>query len=96
MKKVYEAWVDEPNCCIAFATAESIEADRSKGLLSHKARFLHRVEADTWEEAMAVHYIKMGWRPYVPEGESKECPRGCGAMFYPEGSGECPNCGRIC
>jgi hypothetical protein len=96
MRKVYEAWQGDAGCSITFAPVENIQQQRANGLLPEDARLLYRVEADTWEEAMAVHYIKMGWSPYVPEGEPKECPRGCGAMFYPQGSGECPNCGRIC
>lgn len=96
MKKQYEAWSDETDRSITVATPDGIQELRSKGLLSEGAKLLHRIEADTYEEAMAVHNIKMGWNPYVPMGAAQECPRGCGAMFYPGGSGECPNCGRIC
>lgn len=96
MKKVYEAWQGDAGRSTAFAPVESIQEQRANGSLPEDARLLYRVEADTWEEAMAVHYMKMGWGPYLPEGEPIECSRGCGAMFYPEGSGECPNCGRIC
>ena len=53
------------------------------------------VIADTPEEASAVHHIKMGWAPYKPMGEAAPCPQ-CGACFYPESSGVCPNCGPIC
>jgi hypothetical protein len=95
MRKVYEAWQDESTCSITFALQEVIEQERARGTISEEAKFLHRVEADTHEEAMAVHHIKMGWGPYVPMGEASGCPRGCGAMFYPGGSGECPNCGKI-
>ena len=96
MKKVYEAWEDESDCSISFGTLENLAEQRSKGLLSKKAKLLHRVEAHTWEEAMSEHYAKMEWGSYRPEGEPTKCPKGCGAMFYPEGSGECPNCGKIC
>ena len=96
MKKVYEAWRDEANCSITFAPLAAIEEERARGGISDKAILLYRLEADTFEEAMAVHHIKMGWRPFVPMGEARECPKGCGAMFYPESSGECPNCGSIC
>ena len=96
MKKIFEAWQDEAKQCIIFAPPEVVEVERASRDISDKAVFLYRVEADTPEEAMAVHHIKMGWEPYVPMGEAKECPRGCGAMFYPESSGECPNCGSIC
>ena len=96
MKKVYEAWQGDAGCSTAFAPVESILEQRANGLLPTDAKLLYRVEADTYEEAMAVHHIRMGWSPYVPVGEPRGCPRGCGAVFYPEGSGECPNCGRIC
>jgi len=49
-----------------------------------------------WEEVQTLHYLKMDWGEYKTEGEAKECPNGCGALFYPEGSGECRNCGKIC
>lgn len=96
MKKIYEAWDDEENCCMPFAAAEGILEDRLRGRISANAKLLFRVEADTWEEALAVRNIKMGWSPYIPEGKPQSCPRGCGSIFYPEGSGECPNCGKIC
>jgi len=96
MKKIYEAWEDEENCYMPFAAAEGILEDRSRGLISANAKFLFRVEADTWEEALAVRNIKMGWSPYIPEGKPQSCPRECGSIFCPEGSGECPNCGKIC
>lgn len=99
MKKLYEAWddsEDEEVGGITFAPPETIQELRSKGLLSKNAKLTFWVIADTFEEALAVRNIKLGWGPYVPEGEPKECPRGCAAMFYPEGSGECPNCGAIC
>lgn len=97
MKKVYEAWRDEGDSTVTtFAPPEAVEQERAAGEISDKAVLLHRVEADTFEEAMAVHHIKMGWEPFMPMGEAKECPKGCGAMFYPEGSGQCPNCGPIC
>ena len=95
MKNTYEAWDDEENLCMPFATAEGIAEDRSKGLISKNAKFVFRIEADTWEEAMAVRNIKMGWSPYIPEGKPRNCPRLCGSIFYPEGSGECPKCGKI-
>ena|ERR1051325_11022753 len=99
MKKVYEAWIEdneEKSTSITLATAEGIEEQKTKGLLDRKAKLKYRIEADTFEEAMAVHHIKMGWSPYKPSGEPMSCPRSCGAIFYPEGSGECPNCGKIC
>lgn len=98
MKKLYEAWQYEGEYAgvIAFAEAEGIRKEMEQGLIPKDAKLLHQVEASYWEEAQALHYLKLGWGKYKPEGEAKECPHSCGAMFYPEGSGECPNCGRIC
>jgi hypothetical protein len=93
MKKHYEAWSDlVDNCiCISF-----FETGTTQFGISEKAKLLYRIEADTYEEAHAVHHIKMGWEPYVPIGNPHDCPNSCGAVYYPEGSGECPNCGKLC
>jgi hypothetical protein len=98
MRKTYEAWAegDGPTwTSITLATAEGIEEQRAKGLLPPNSRLRYRIDADTWEEAMAVHHVKMGWSPYQP-GKAQLCPNDCGALFYPDGSGECPRCGKIC
>ncbi|HZT60936.1 MAG TPA: hypothetical protein VFA21_20195 [Pyrinomonadaceae bacterium] len=39
---------------------ENIQELRLNGLLPKDARLLYRVEADTFEEALAVHHIKEG------------------------------------
>lgn len=96
MKKQYEAWQFDEGCEITFAESQSIKMHFAHGLIPKDAILLHRVEAENWEEAMQLHYLKMDWGDYKPMGEAKECPNNCGAMFYPEGSGECPNCGNIC
>ena len=75
MKKVFEAWQDEPTCSITFAPPDAIAGERASGSISGEAKFLYQVEADTYEEAMAVHHIKMGWGPYVPMGEAQACPK---------------------
>ena len=93
MKKLYEAWQDETS--ITFTEAERIKGLKAQELLSENAKLLHSIEANIWEEAMTAHYNNMGWSAY-DTGKAEECPNGCGAIFYPEGSGECPNCGNIC
>lgn len=45
------------------------------------------IQAETFEEAVAVHYLRMGWSPYKPMGQPIECPN-CKNYFY-LGSGEC-------
>ena len=95
MRKVYEAWIDEVERCVTLGDLENIQWQLSHGALKTTARLLHRFEADTVEEANAVLHIKMGWEPYVPMGEPASCPKGCGGVYYPQGSGDCPKCGRL-
>ncbi|MBL1278362.1 MAG: hypothetical protein COB30_019995 [Ectothiorhodospiraceae bacterium] len=94
MKYKFEAWADDDG--VSLVASDNVKWQQENNLLGKHAKFLHSIEADTHEEAMAVHHIKMGWEPYKPMGEAKSCPKGCGAYFYPEGSGECPKCGKIC
>ena len=97
MKKLYQAWEYIDECeIITFGEVNNIKEQIAQGLIPKEAKLLHQVEADTYEEAQTLHYIKMDWGVYKPMGEAKECPNGCGAMFYPKGSGDCPNCGSIC
>ena len=49
-----------------------------------------RIEAATWEEAMAIYHLRQGWEPYKPDVKAEPCPD-CGALYYPEGSGQCPH-----
>ena len=94
MKFTFEAWVDDES--VTFAKPDAIEYQKLNNMLGNNLKLLHVVEADTPEEAMAVHHIKMGWDPYSPAGEAQLCPKGCDSYFYPEGSGVCPKCGEIC
>lgn len=65
------------------------------GGLRPDAELLWEVEVDTREEAEAIYHLRMGFEPFILLGERQSCPR-CGAVFYPEGSGECWRCGKIC
>jgi len=62
MSETYEAWSDENG--ITFATRENILAQTNEGLVSKDAEYLHTIEANSWEEAMTAHHIKMHWKPY--------------------------------
>jgi hypothetical protein len=93
---LYEAWsVEDVEGNVSetvFSDAESILEQKTKGLISSGAVRLYRFEAATWEEAMSVHHLRMGYEPYKP-GSSGLCPTsGCDAFVYPEGSGECWKC----
>jgi hypothetical protein len=94
MKKVYESWVKDGDSTLALA--ENIEDLRSRGLVPADARLRYRIEAATFEEAMAIDHLRKGYNPYQPAGKPALCPNGCGCYFYPEGSGDCPLCGHMC
>jgi hypothetical protein len=55
---------------------------------------LWKFDAATFEEASAIHHLRMGDGGYMAHGNPAPCPK-CGAMYYPEGSGECWRCGKI-
>jgi hypothetical protein len=91
---VFEIW-NLDGGAIEAGKAEYFERLRADGKLPDGARLLHRYQAATHEECMAIRNLRMGWGRYEPEGDSEECPLGCGAFYYPKGSGECPNCGQV-
>lgn len=93
MRQRFEAYSASDG--IIFASVESIEDQRAKGLLEREAQLLYVLEADTWEEALSIHNLRMGWGPYNPMSDPEPCPK-CGAWFYPKGSGQCWRCGDIC
>jgi hypothetical protein len=93
MKRAYEAWGAEGQ--VALLLKGQAEEYKRKGLLSHDAELLYTIDADTMEEASAIHNLRMGFGPYDPMGDPANCPK-CGAWFYPKGSGECWRCGKIC
>ena len=94
MNKTYEAWAEQGS--VTLASVENIADLRARGILGADARFLYRIEAGTFEEAMSVYSLRLGYGPYKPAGKPQLCPKDCGLYFYPEGSGECANCGKIC
>lgn len=98
MEQTFEVWelVDRDGVEITRWRAEDTQRARDEGMLSERAVLLHKITARTYEEMMAKHHELMGWKPYLPIGNSEPCPNVCGAEFYPMGSGECPNCGKIC
>ena len=92
--QIWEAWLNTDGG-ITFAPFDSLARLRSQGLLDQAATFLHRITAATGEEANAQHNARMGWEEYKPQGDPSPCPNGCGASYYPQGYGDCPNCGHI-
>ena len=92
MIQTYEAWQDPRDGSVTFGLATDLAAQRAKGLVSQEARLLYRIDAPTHEEAMAIHHLRMGWEPYRPVGSAQDCSN-CGALRYPDGSGQCWQCG---
>jgi hypothetical protein len=92
MIRVFEAW--ETMSGSAFFESTRL-AEQQANPAATLVKRLFEVHASTWEEAMSIYHLRMGWEPYVPGGEPEPCPR-CEAFFYPDGSGECWRCGKIC
>jgi hypothetical protein len=91
---VYEAWWDpegEGVESFACGTADRMREEREKGRLGPNSTLLYSFEAGTFEEAQAIHNLRMGWGPYKPLGDVERCPD-CEAWYYPGGSGECWRC----
>ena len=88
----YEAWGDPAADSVLLTTADEADRQRAAGLLSGDAELAWRFQAATWEEANAIHSLRMGWEPYHPAGRTAPCPT-CGAADYPEGSAQCWRCG---
>jgi hypothetical protein len=91
VRRRYEVWETEDGA-VLFASDQS--AAQKANLAQKLVRKLVDLEANTFEEALAVYHVRMGWEPFKPVGEPRSCPK-CGAFFYPEGSGECWRCGKI-
>jgi formylmethanofuran dehydrogenase subunit E len=94
--QAYEFWRERDNTGTTLCRAEDVKDLLSRGLMGEEPVFCHHIEAATMEEAASIFHLRTGREPYRPEGEPAPCPNGCGAMFYPKGSGQCPNCGQIC
>jgi hypothetical protein len=87
----WQAWLDRGDGSITCGTVAQIADYQRRGQLGEDAELLYAFEAATHEEAQSIHHLRMGWAPYRPLGAPGECPS-CGAIYYPEGSGECWRC----
>ena len=54
----------------------------------NEADLVYIIQAETWEEGMAIHNLREGYSPYKPGGKPHECPD-CHNYYYPSGSGKC-------
>jgi hypothetical protein len=94
MKRVFTAWAaTEGGEITGFWMGEEPPKTGNGERLWDCVVPLWRIEAGSFEEAMAVYNIRCGYKPYVPLGEAAPCPA-CNAMYYPGGSAQCWNCGR--
>ena len=91
---IYSVWSNKDGDKNTMISGEGHPKAVDGSLLSDCEVLLWRIEAATWEEASAIHHLRMGWEPYRPMGESSPCPK-CGAAFYPQGSGQCWRCGKV-
>ena len=88
----YEAWKSPDGKEISLASPQGILRLRESGLLPGDSTMLYAINAESPEEASAIHHLRMGWEPFKPLGDAAPCPS-CGAMYYPKGSGWCWKCG---
>ena len=92
--RIYTAWGRSSDDAevVAFAAGEEPPRSANGQVDPDRVVALWRVEAATWEEAMAIRNLRCGYEPYRPQGAAAPCPQ-CGALHYPRGSGQCWNCG---
>ncbi len=90
----YECWSDPADSSLCLLRFCDVHAARQQGHLSDQAICLYQIIAHTGEEAMAIHYLRQGWAPYVPMGETASCPT-CSTPYFPLGYGDCWRCGHI-
>jgi hypothetical protein len=91
MKRVFTAWRSLDGKQTSVVSGEGPPRFANGELEPNCEVKLWRIEVGSFEEAMAIRNLRLGYGPYVPEGEAAPCPR-CGSMCYPEHSGQCWNC----
>ena len=96
MKRIFTCWAEEgsalPSCL-----SEGLEPPKfADGTRDPRCVVvLWTVEVGSFEEAQAIRDLRYGWPTSFHAGEPQPCPV-CGAMHYPEGSGQCWNCSHKC
>lgn len=92
MKRIYSAWGEKENSEARCLVEGEGPPRFANGEIDRTCPDLcFYIEANSWEEAMAIYHLRQGWEPYRPMGEAAKCPS-CGAIYYPEGSGQCWRC----
>lgn len=96
MKRIFTSWGSkEAKYPHTLVSGEGPPTFNDGSLEPNCEQLFWRIEAATWEEAMAIYHLRQGWEPYRPEGKAEPCPD-CGALNYPEGSGQCWQCHHQC
>lgn len=90
MKK-FNAWRNREGS--VFVARETLELQTLTGI-RQDAEMLFEILAATAEEAAAICNLRMGLGPYEPIGEPERCPN-CDFWYYPQGSAECWQCGKV-
>lgn len=87
-KFVYWHWKDDSQG--QFSEGEDIPKFANGTPMFKESEVIKRyvIWAETWEEAMSIHYLRSGFGPYKPMGRPRECPD-CHNYYYPMGSGKC-------
>jgi hypothetical protein len=96
MKKIYTAWGLNNETLPHMLVGGEDPVTYANGEKDPECeKIFWQIEASTWEEAMAIHHLRQGFEPYKPMGKAEPCPK-CGALFYPQGGGECWSCDYEC
>ena len=90
-----EVWVNEDGDEVSCFVKDCIDKLKRQRLINSSCKLIHSFTAATFEEAMSIYYLRMGYESYKPQGEPKLCPQNCGSFYYPEGSSQCPYCGLV-
>lgn len=86
MLKKYSYWETADGTEGAFYPGEEYQPQFFDDEADAVIRF-YVIEAETMEEAQAIHYLRRGFAPYYPMGEPIKCPN-CSNYYY-RGSGQC-------
>ena len=65
----YECWKTLDSTDITFTTAENALELRQQELIPQDAFLEYYIEADTWEKACSIHYLRQGWGEYKSMSE---------------------------
>jgi len=91
MERVFTAWSSLDGSQLSLVSGEGPPRSANGDLQENCEVMLWRIEVGSYEEAMAIRNLRLGYGPYVPQGEAFPCPD-CGSMYYPESSAQCWNC----